>query len=163
MLTQEQLKHFLHYDPDTGIFTWRVGRRGHWGDRVAGSFTKRGYLRIKLGQKEYRATSLIWLYMTGAWPVYVVDHKDRNPRNNKWLNLREATFSQNGANSKVQSNNKLGLKGVCKVGDKFQAQLKKDGKTIYLGLHATPELAHAAYNKAALHYHGQFAHIQEAT
>ena len=157
MLTQSELKMFLHYDPETGVFTWIKGRRGHWGNRPAGYVTKRDYVRIKIKQVEYQSQNLVWLYVYGRWPDDVVDHKDHNPSNNKLNNLREATNSQNGANKRVQKDNKLGLKGACRVGDKYQAQLKKNGKTIYLGLFETAELAHQAYVEAARAVHGEFA------
>ena len=39
---------------------------------------------------------------------------------------------------------KNGYKGVYQIGDRYQAQLRVDGKQKYLGMFATPELAHNA-------------------
>ena len=60
-------------------------------------------------------------------------------------------------NKKRPSNNKSGFKGVCQVGDKWQAGIKHQGKSIHLGWHDTPEEAHAAYVAAASRIFGEFA------
>jgi hypothetical protein len=77
-----------------------------------------------------------------------VDHEDRNTDNNLINNLRLATRSQNAFNRGVQSNNKLGIKGVSKVGNRFKAYIKILGNTKNLGSFATAEEASAAYQKA---------------
>lgn len=48
----------------------------------------------------------------------VVDHIDRNKLNNNWLNLRWTTFSINGRNTPLKSNNTSGIKGVRYDADK---------------------------------------------
>lgn len=98
-LTQEYLKSILHYAPETGIFTWIVclSNRAKIGS-IAGTIRNNGYSKINIGGQLYYAHRLAWLYMTGKWPKEHVDHKDNVRANNKWKNLREATYSQNNKN-----------------------------------------------------------------
>jgi hypothetical protein len=158
-LTQEELKRILSYDPETGIWTWRGGRKKVRAGMVAGTINK-GYRIIRVGGRNYRSCRLAWLYMTGEWPPGIVDHKDRDPGNDRWDNFRLATKSQNGANREAQINNALGVKGVLR--DKrrplrpFRARIKVQGKHIYLGEFPTIEQAKAAYDAAALRYFGDF-------
>ncbi len=77
MLTQEQLKELLHYDSNTGLFTWRVGRRGMWADLRAGTLSPSGYVSIIIKSKNYSAHRLAFLYMTGNFPINGVDHINR--------------------------------------------------------------------------------------
>ena len=87
-----------------------------------------------------------------------VDHKDTNSLNNRIGNLRPATRQGNTQNTGVRKDNVLGLKGVSfhKATGKFVAQTTVNGKRLHLGLHLTPELAKAAYDKAAAQLHGEF-------
>lgn len=80
----------------------------------------------------------------------LVDHKDRDSLNNRKSNLREATPSQNALNSKVQKNNKLGIKGVHYRKDlkKYRASIFTHGKTVYLGCFYTADEAAEAYESA---------------
>ena len=98
-LTAEMLRSLLSYDPETGEFRWRISRgRVSVGD-IAGSHPNRvGYLRIMLGDVEYRAHRLAWLYIYGKWPELVIDHIDRNKTNNRIANLRDVSHAENMRN-----------------------------------------------------------------
>lgn len=97
---------------------------------------------------------------TGEWPKQI-DHKDGRRGNGKWNNLRNATHSQNQMNSSVQVNNNTGYKGVSynSTRDKYQAQIKKDGKPYFLGYFDIPEEAYKAYVEAARQLHGEYANV----
>lgn len=165
-LTQQQLKLILHYDAETGVFTrkWRddVLLRFNIRDtgRMAGFYNK-GHLQISINNKMYQSHRLAWLYMTGEWPEQEVDHIDLNGINNKWINLRKATPSQNQHNKSKYKNNKSGYKGVswCKKREKWTARLRANGKNMTIGRFNNKEDAYAAYCEAALKYHGERARV----
>ena len=96
----------LHYDPRTGVFTWRDGKKA--GQRAGGYKASpgqkgEGYLRIKLLGRKYRTGRLAYLFCYGEWPPVTVDHKDRQRDNDSLFNLRPATHKEQAANS-VRSN-----------------------------------------------------------
>lgn len=100
--------------------------------------------------------------ITGADENSLVDHKDGNPLNNVRSNLRQCTHSQNMRNRRRHKNNRSGFKGVYanRRGGRIRswtAEIKVDGKKYRLGTHKTPELAYAAYKRAAKWMHGEFA------
>lgn len=98
MLTQEELKRMLHYESETGIFTWKINKRGpvKRGD-VAGKTNGRGYRVIKIDGAYYYAHRLAWFYITGNWPKET-DHINRVKTDNRMVNLREVTHSLNNRN-----------------------------------------------------------------
>jgi hypothetical protein len=164
-LTQERLKELLDYDPETGIFTWRVDRGYKAKAGTIAGYESKGYWMIgvdridKSKDSPYQAGRLAFLWMTGTFPNADCDHADGNPLNNKWTNLREASRSQNQRNKRVQSNNVTGLKGVSlHRGTKWVARIKVDGeKKPYLGIFDCPAAAHFAYIVAADEHFGEFA------
>jgi HNH endonuclease/AP2 domain len=158
-ITQEYLQSVLDYDPETGIFRWKVkrGRRSKI-DSVAGHMESDGYIRITIDGKHHSGHRLAWLYMFDDIPKFI-DHIDGNPSDNRITNLRPCTPAQNGANSKMQSNNTTGYKGVIwrRRQKKWEAVTPKDGRQIYLGRYADPIAAHQAYCMAARELNGEFA------
>jgi hypothetical protein len=162
MLTQARLKELLHYDPETGAFTWKAYPNPQHPGKTklggkAGSLNSRGYHRIHICGKSHYAHRLAWLYMTGKWPTSQVDHRDLDTANNAWANLREATPSQNAMNRRASSTNTTGTKGVSPQGNRWMAMLYLGGKPRYLGLHTSIELAAAATQIARKELHGDFA------
>jgi hypothetical protein len=162
-LTAERLRALLSYDPETGVFTRRVGRSGGRGRAKAGQVAgfvrdrSKGYICICLDCRPYRAHRLAWLYMTGAWPTAQIDHIDGVRDNNRFANLREASNAENGWNGRRHKDSTSGFKGVTRAGTAWKAQIKVSGLFIYLGRFKTPEAAHAAYVAAAQEHFGEFA------
>jgi len=158
--TSERLRELFSYDPDTGVFVRlvRTNPRVHVGD-VAGCISSAGYLRIRVDIGQYYAHRLAFLYMTGSWPTFDIDHKNGNGLDNRWDNLRSATRSQNMANTKLPLTNTSGYKGVRwdKARGKWRAEIRIKGRSRHLGLFATAEEAHAAYMEKAREVFGEFA------
>lgn len=112
-LTQERLKEILHYNSDTGVFTRLVSstNRVKVGD-MAGSLKKDGYLTITIKTDAYLAHRLAWLYIYGYFPEYGIDHINRNPSDNRIINLREVSQTCNTRNCGNRKHNTSGVKGV---------------------------------------------------
>jgi hypothetical protein len=90
------------------------------------------------------------------------DHINGVGLDNRRNNLRPATIKQNHRNTRRYRNNKSGFKGVRrgKNAALWMASITVDGKEIYLGQHATKELAAEAYRAAAFKYFGEFARFE---
>jgi len=135
-LTQERLKELVNYDPDTGIFTWACSRVGaHSGD-VAGCFDPtKGYRYIGLDNRQYQEHRVAILYMDGYMPENTVDHKNRIRHDNRYKNLREATYQCQIRNCGPLKTNTSGVKGVAwhKVVKKWRAQIGDNGKHVCIG------------------------------
>jgi len=177
MITQKQIKELLHYNPETGIFTWLERTSNMFRDtekrskehtcklwnanfsgKVAGSLNSKGAIKIQIG-KHYLAHILAYIYMTGKNPDKDIDHCNGNPSDNCWSNLRLATVTQNNANSKIRRDNTSGFKGVSfqKKAKKWEARIQVNKKKIFLGLFNSAEEAHKAYCESAEKYFGKFA------
>lgn len=154
-LTANRLRELLSYNPETGVFVWRVWQNSRAkAGQVAGS--KSDYLRISIDYVDHLAQRLAWLYMTGEWPNGIIDHKDGNRFNNAWDNLRDTNTSINNRNRRTaNSNSGTGILGVSysKQRRKFVAQIKYGGKNRMIGRYETIEQAEAAYKDAKARYH----------
>lgn len=157
MLTVDALRELLHYDPLTGLFTWRVKPCKRMGaGTAAGSKTKRGYVSIRVHGKPQYAHRVAWLYMFGIWPTNQIDHINGKGTDNRLVNLREGTPSENAQNLRgAHKNNTSGFLGASYESQtgKWRAQIQLNGSSVKLGRYDSPELAHAAYlnAKAKLH------------
>lgn len=159
-ITASYVRQILDYDPETGIFVWRVKRNNRIpAGSVAGRDNGLGYIRIGINGRNYKAHRLAWLITYGQWPSKHIDHIDGNRANNMISNLREASVSQNSMNRKLSIINTSGYKGVYWHTQvyKWQARIMIHGKAKHLGLFDTAEEAHAAYCLAADRLHGEFA------
>lgn len=115
-LSHEYLTKVLNYEPETGIFTWKI-RASHAvkPGMTAGTLNKNGYIFIKVGTYIYRAHRLAWFYVYGEWPSidnYQIDHIDGNRANNAIKNLRLINNSKNARNHGLYKSNTSGVTGV---------------------------------------------------
>jgi hypothetical protein len=95
----------------------------------------------------------------------VVDHRNRNPLDNRRTNLRICTHSQNSINKKTITTGTSKYRGVSfkQANGKWQAGIRVDRKVIYLGLYNTELEAAIAYNRSAKFLHGEFAVLNEVS
>lgn len=164
VLTQDVLKYLLKYEPETGQFYWRnpQARCMNSGDQ-AGSVNGLGYIQITVSNKRYTTHRLAFLYMTGKMPMENVDHINHIKDDNRWVNLRESTGTQNQANTLLRKNNTSGYKGVTRDQNKRQwrAYINKNKKYLNLGQFDCKHEAAAAYNTAAIEVFGEFACLND--
>lgn len=134
-MNQELLKEYLSYDPDTGDFVWLRDSKARKLKGMKAGYVQHGYLKIQLLKKKYSAHRLAFLYMTGELPPDQVDHINHVKDDNRWCNLRHASYADNAKNHPMQKNNTTGVVGVR--WDRFKslwfAGIKVDGNSIYLG------------------------------
>lgn len=157
VLTQARVKELLNYDQTSGYFTWlpRTNKAFRHAGLIAGCKDNNGYICIKIDGYMYLAHRLVFLYMEGYWPVGHVDHRDHNPENNKWSNLRKGDRSFNMENKISASKCKKHSKylGVHWNGSKFTAKITIKGVRYYLGVFDNEISAYEAYLAKKRQYH----------
>lgn len=161
----EYLREILTYCGSTGVLRWNMSdiKTEKWNSRYSGSIALNsieptGYLRGTIDGSQYKSHLIAWAIYYGKYPEGEIDHINGDKSDNRIVNLREATRSQNQINIGLRKSNTSGYKGASwkKRNGKWQAQIQINGKTKYLGLHDTAEKAHEAYTLASLKYHGKF-------
>ena len=90
------------------------------------------------------------------WPKEHVDHINGDTSDNRWVNMREATNSENMQNLRgPRRDNKTGVLGTCwdKARSKWVAVIQVKGKQRNLGRFDSQDEAAAAYLKAKRELH----------
>lgn len=112
-ITAERLREVLSYDPDTGVFIWKISTSQLRAGAIAACKTSKGYIRIKIDRQTYAAHRLAWFYVHGEWPKNQLDHRN-GIRDANWIaNLREATNAENAQNRARRRDNKSGHPGIA--------------------------------------------------
>lgn len=107
-----------------------------------------GYRRVSLQRKNKRVHQLVAIAFLGHIKCglkLVVNHKDHIRSNNHVDNLEIITGRKNSGFTINKSTSKY--IGVSKVGNRWRASIKYNGKTFYLGSFKTELQAHNAYEK----------------
>lgn len=156
-LTQSRLHELFAYNAETGELTRKKSRRGA-DSKDAGWINKIGYHCVCVDRQHVLVHRLIWMYVHGHWPSICIDHINGNRSDNRLCNLRESNNAQNRWNVGSRKDSSSGIKGIFPTRrGKWAAQICQNGKTFHLGTFTTKDDASAAYQKAALNLHGEFA------
>lgn len=150
----DRLNELLDYDPQTGVFSWKVTRGGRAlsGD-VAGNIDNQGYRKVGIDGSEYKAHRLAWLMGHGEDPGDLhINHINSCQGDNRLENLELATPRQNNHHAVQYGARQNGLPlGVIwyKPAKKYKATIYVHGKAYHLGLYDNPDVAAAAYEAVA--------------
>ena len=166
--TAAQVRKLIDYNPIIGSFTWKPREVKKWQDKswntkyagTCAGWDKDGYTVLTIEREKYPAHRVAWLLMTGEWPEKLIDHKDNNPSNNAWENLRQVDHSQNlSAHNVGLSGKGEWPRGVRRRSAEagFAASVSWRGKTYHCGTYATPEEAHDAYRIRCNELKGKFS------
>lgn len=152
----QDIKDYISYNPDTGVFTRLKTSGGCIPNSIVGTKQSAGYIRLRVKRKLYLAHRLAWWFVYGKMPDHNIDHINGVRDDNRICNLRLDTDKQNQQNiTTLSKNNKSGFAGVSwsKRMNKWRADIYIEGKSIYLGNYDTPEEASAAYLCAKKKHH----------
>lgn len=162
MITQKLLRDVLDYNPETGVFTWKIdqSKRAKKGV-VAGSNWK--YTLIGINKGRYYAHRLAWIYVYGDF-IGHIDHINEDKNDNRISNLRLCDKPRNMQNRGKQVNNTSGFKGVTfsKQTGKWIVQIWAFGKKQCIGGFITPEAAYKKYLELSKDMHGEFSIAHKA-
>ena len=141
-----------------GHLYWKFDQGTARKNKKAGSLRKDGYWRIGFKGKAPTAHRIIFLYHHGYLPKNI-DHINGIKTDNRIENLRAATDSQNQYNSKINTKNKSGIKGVSwnKQTKKWVVYLCINGKNKNFGKYFDINVAKFVANTMRYKYHGEFA------
>ena len=167
--SQEFLKECFAYNPDTGSLLWRSRPKKHFGSIRAQRLTNTKMVGREVGHvyktrtigRVYRSTKIggirrdvhriIWVIVHGVWPENI-DHINGDGLDNRIVNIREVTKSENSKNTKIHSRNTTGQSGVCRSWNKWRARINVDGIPMELGVYETLNGAVEARRAAEIKY-----------
>jgi hypothetical protein len=178
--TIETLHRLLICDAEAGKLFWRArtpdlfnatpGRTAahacaNWNSRFAGQEALTndvaGYRQGEIFGRPHRAHRVIWAMANGQWPDAEIDHANGDRSDNRLVNLRAASRSQNQRNVSSRDGSTSDYLGVSwdKHRGKWHAKVTSDGQQIHIGRFESEEDAARAYDAAARRYHGEFARL----
>jgi hypothetical protein len=112
--TIEELREYLHYEPETGVLRWKKPSGNASAGAIAGGVCGNGYSYIQFKRTRLLTHRVAFALHRGHWPRPCCDHADGNPLNNCADNLRECSPSENRQNARIPRTNSSGIKGVSK-------------------------------------------------
>lgn len=155
------IRQLLNYDKETGKFMWKVRVNSKVpAGKIAGTPQSNGYIFITTRGKKLLAHRLAWFFENGEFPNGPIDHINGIRTDNRIINLRSVTTSQNLHNQKKPRKNNpyLGV-SIIKGTNYWQAHIAANGKQKNLGRFKTPEEARNAYIEAKKIWHPTAPHL----
>jgi len=155
-LTVEELHRLvvnsMEYFPLTGEMYWSVDYFYPIEREICtkvGSKSNGKYSQACILGKSIGMHKLIWFHQTGVW-AEVVDHVNGIMDDNRWCNLRAASYSENNFNKRRQPR-------ILKDGNRWRVRpITKNGKRYSFPKFNTEQEAAAAYEAKAVELYGDF-------
>ena len=166
MPAQAELQRRFDYDPVAGRLVYKVAPSKNQPQRIgqpAGSRHCEGGWVVSVDGASYLHCRLVWMWHCGQDPdLLEIDHIDGNRANDQLLNLRLASRQQQQWNIGPSAKNTSGSKGVSfyRRLELWRADIRVDGRQKCLGYFKEKTAAIAAYRKAAVALHGEFAKLE---
>jgi len=127
----EVLREILDYNPETGELTWKrrsakhyTSTKTHTAEALAAQFNAHyagkpalstidnvGYPSGRLFNSQVRAHRVIWKMVYG-YDANIIDHKNRDTKDNRINNLRNVCKSYNSINRNPPAHNTTGVVGI---------------------------------------------------
>jgi hypothetical protein len=168
MPSAEAIRECLNYDPDTGILTWRWRPDHHFAskasalrsnakmaDTIAGSGNGHGYRAVCVFGRKISSHRLAWIIVHGDLDDGTeVDHISGGRSDNRLVNLRAVSKSENHKNAKKPCTNTSGRIGVSwhKATGKWRASIKVHQCVMHLGVFDDLSAASEARRQAELKF-----------
>lgn len=142
----------MKIDEEDWLYINRIASGGAWA--CAPKNRCQRYACVSIGGRVCRIHMLI----LGKKEGMVIDHINNDGLDNRRCNLRHCTPTNNQMNKRMQKCNTTGIVGVvvCKRRNKYQAQIKVNGRYIMLGRFDNIKDAETARKDAEVKYFGEF-------
>ncbi len=154
----EQLKELFDIDIQNGKFFWKKPSKYHSNliGKEAG-FASKDYWIIKINKKAYKRGRLIFLYANGKFPEPCIDHINGIKTDDRLINLREATITQNNWNHKFRKKSNNLPMGIRFQSNKFIARISHNKNQIHIGSFEKLNDAVNAYKQKRIELYGQYS------
>lgn len=153
-LTIEFVRSVLDFDPETGIFTWKVvqSNRIKVGER-AGVVATNGRRYISVCGEKIMAHRLAWFHFHGEWPKGDVKQKNQNYDDCSIENLIDQPRQVTASSRKLNASSKSGYPGVSwdSRRERWQVHITRDYKQVAVGSFDDLSTAIAARKEAEAH------------
>jgi hypothetical protein len=130
----------------------------HWTPSTHSFYARRN---VKNNDGTQRTERMHRLILGCTTPQEEGDHRNHDTLDNRRENLRKCSKAMNARNGRKRRHNTSGFKGVfwSKKNRNWNAAIHANKKLRHIGCYASAEEAAKAYDRCALKYHGQFAHL----
>lgn len=148
MVTQERLQELFLYQASTGYLIRKVDRQRVKAGDIAGSATRKGYLRTHVDGRLYMNHVLAWIMYYGTSPSMQIDHINRDKTDNRIENLRLVDNRENCCN---RTNHTSGHPGVDfhRKSNLWRCRIRVREKRYSLGYFKSAAVAGEAHKRAA--------------
>ncbi len=148
-----------------GKFTLVDDELGEYINQFSWYYSSSGYAARRMRQNESKPGKMILLhrFILGLENSSQVDHINRDRLDNRKINLRFATQTEQNFNSKKRKNSTSKYKGVHWQKDikRWRSVITINNKKVNLGTFLDENLAAEAYNKAASKYYKDFVNLNK--